>query len=75
MSETKRVSVDLGYGLPTILFVVFMILKLTGHIGWSWLWVTAPLWMPAALVMVIIVAVILFGTVSCLVGKVKGNGR
>lgn len=26
------------------LFLVFLVLKLTGVIGWSWWWVTAPLW-------------------------------
>jgi len=29
---------------PTVLFVVFLVLKLTGYIAWSWWWVTAPLW-------------------------------
>jgi hypothetical protein len=33
--------------LPTLVFIVFLILKLAG-IGvvatWSWLWVTCPLW-------------------------------
>jgi hypothetical protein len=33
-------------GLGTILFVVFLVLKLCGTIGWSWWWVTAPLWIP-----------------------------
>lgn len=28
----------------TLLFVVLLVLKLTGSITWSWLWVTAPLW-------------------------------
>jgi hypothetical protein len=35
-------------GLPTILFVVFLVLKLTGVIAWSWWWVTSPLWIPFA---------------------------
>ena len=25
-------------------FIVFLVLKLTGVIDWSWWWVTAPLW-------------------------------
>lgn len=29
---------------PTILFLVFLVLKLTGTIHWSWWWITAPLW-------------------------------
>jgi len=28
----------------TALFIVFLVLKLTGAIAWSWWWVTAPLW-------------------------------
>lgn len=33
-----------GIGLPVLLFLIFLVLKLTGHIDWSWWWVTAPLW-------------------------------
>lgn len=29
---------------PALLFLTFLILKLTGSIAWSWWWVTAPLW-------------------------------
>ena len=28
----------------TTIFIVFLILKLTNVIDWSWWWVTAPLW-------------------------------
>ena len=35
-----------GMGIGTILFLIFMTLKLTGDIDWSWWWVTAPLWIP-----------------------------
>jgi hypothetical protein len=33
-----------GIGLSGVLFIVFLVLKLTGTITWSWWWVTAPLW-------------------------------
>lgn len=40
-----------GMGLGTILFIIFLIMKLA-EIGtvatWSWWWVTAPLWIPLA---------------------------
>lgn len=29
---------------PGLLFVVFLVLRLTGVVNWSWWWVTAPLW-------------------------------
>lgn len=31
-------------GLPGLLLVAFVVLKLTGVIAWSWLWVLSPLW-------------------------------
>ena len=42
-----------GMSVPFIVFLVFLILKLTGHIGWSWWWVTSPLWIVAALIILI----------------------
>lgn len=42
-----------GIGLGTILFIVFLILKLTGSIDWSWWWVTSPLWIPVGLIIVL----------------------
>lgn len=42
-----------GISLGTILFVVFLVLKLTETIDWSWWWVTAPLWIPVGLALVI----------------------
>ena len=38
-----------GMGIGMILFIVFLVLKLTGVIDWSWWWVTSPLWIPLAL--------------------------
>lgn len=33
-----------GIGFFGLLGVVFIALKLMGHIDWSWIWVTLPLW-------------------------------
>ena len=45
-----------GLGLGTILFLIFLTLKLAG-LGvvatWSWWWVTAPLWIPLGAILVI----------------------
>lgn len=46
-----------GPGVLSILLVAFIVLKLCGVITWSWLWVLAPLWMPIALVLVILLIV------------------
>jgi hypothetical protein len=49
-----------GLGIGMILFIVFLVLKLTNVINWSWWWVTSPLWIPfvAAAVILGIVGVI-----------------
>jgi hypothetical protein len=42
-----------GLSLTTILFLIFLVLKLTNYIDWSWWWVTSPLWISAILVILI----------------------
>lgn len=41
MSNSSATS---SINLPTVVFIVFLILKLTHVIDWSWWWVTSPLW-------------------------------
>lgn len=53
MSDTKSVQVGPGFGGS--LFLVFLVLKLTDVIDWSWWWVTAPLWIPLGIVAAIAV--------------------
>lgn len=48
------------FGLLTLLFVA---LKLTGYINWSWWAVTAPLWGPLAAVLVGVVVYLLVSAV------------
>ena len=50
-----------GVSICTVLFLIFLILKLCGVITWSWWWVTAPLWIPFVLVFAICLAVFLVG--------------
>lgn len=48
-----------GPGFLTLLALLFITLRLCGVIGWSWWWVTAPLWAPVALVLAILAVVFL----------------
>lgn len=57
MSENKS-SDGLGFG--TVLFLIFLVLKLTNTIDWSWWWVTSPLWIPVASVMVLVIIALTF---------------
>jgi len=41
-------------GLGTILFLIFMVLKLTNHVDWSWWWITSPLWIPLTCLLILI---------------------
>jgi hypothetical protein len=34
---------------PWLLGLLFIVLKLTGYITWSWVWVLAPFWIVAAI--------------------------
>jgi len=49
MSENNNSSGG-GIGFCGLLAIVFITLKLTGVISWSWWWVTAPLWGGLAIV-------------------------
>jgi len=46
----KPVSIKIGPGFPGLLTILFIALKLTGYISWSWWWVLSPLWIPLAIV-------------------------
>lgn len=60
MSNTKVTY--RGIGFAGLLTIVFIVLKLTAVISWSWLWVLSPLWIDFALVIIIAVvaAIVLF---------------
>jgi hypothetical protein len=50
-----------GLGFGTILFLIFLTLKLTNNIQWSWVWVTSPLWIP---IVIVGLAVVLLALIS-----------
>ena len=58
MSETQQVTSG-GFGLSTVVFIVFLILKLTNTIDWSWWWVTSPLWITAGFVIIVLLIILL----------------
>lgn len=60
-SESRSVHVD-GIGFGGALFILFLALKLTHVIAWSWWWVCAPLWAPVLLAAIIAtIGIILLG--------------
>jgi uncharacterized membrane protein YhdT len=53
MSDNKSNGIGFG-GVLTVLFVG---LKLTGYIDWSWWWVTSPITIPVVLIIAIITTI------------------
>jgi len=62
MSKKSNTSGGIGFlGLLTILFIA---LKLTNVISWSWWWVLAPTWIPFVVAIIFIVLVISLGVIT-----------
>ena len=40
-------KIKIDFGWFSIIALVFVVLKLTGFISWSWWWVLSPLWIGA----------------------------
>jgi hypothetical protein len=59
MSNEASKSGGIGFG--GLLTIVFITLKLTGVIAWSWWWVLAAFWIPLAVVLSILVLAALVG--------------
>ena len=49
-----------------LLFLMFLILRLTETIDWSWWWVTAPLWVPVAFFIAILAIALVFTIITAL---------
>lgn len=63
MSNNKKVVVQ--FPICMVLFIVFLVLKLTNTIDWSWWWVTAPLWLPIGLALIILcVFIVILGILA-----------
>jgi hypothetical protein len=68
-TDTKQTSKGVSIGFSGLLTILFIALKLTGHITWSWLWVLSPLWIGLALVVAIMVIVLIVGIVIAYLSK------
>ena len=44
-----------GLSFTELLLIVFIVLKLTNVINWSWWWVLSPLWITLGIVVVILI--------------------
>ena len=60
-TTTKATKTTVCPSFGAILALIFIVLKLTGCITWSWVWVLAPLWIPLVIIvpLTIITAVVI----------------
>ena len=58
MSENNSSAASSAIGLPTLLTVVFVVLKLCHVIDWSWWWVLSPIWIEIVLSLIFLIVVI-----------------
>jgi hypothetical protein len=58
MSNKNVPEVSVNFPILGILGLIFITLKLTGYITWSWLWVLSPFWIPLGIL--ILIAIIVF---------------
>lgn len=49
-----------GIGFFGMLTILFIGLKITGYINWSWWWVLSPIWISILVILIIIVILILY---------------
>lgn len=55
----KKISLQV-FGFTELLLVGFIILKLCKVITWSWWWVLSPLWIPPALVLLVLGLIVIY---------------
>jgi hypothetical protein len=57
-ADSKRPAAS-GSPFLSMLCVLFIGLKLTGHITWSWWWVLSPLWIPFAILILLVAPIMI----------------
>ena len=65
---SDKIQITGGVGFGGLLAIVFITLKLTKVIAWSWWWVLCPLWIPFAIVLAFI---LLAGVIAGIVAALK----
>lgn len=64
MSEKSSSSSSGGVGFFGLLTIVFITLKLTGYIDWTWWWVFSPLFIATGLFFLYVLCLVILGACS-----------
>ena len=58
--KDKKVK-NSGIGFISALTLIFIVLKLTNNIKWSWIWVLSPIWITVIFLIVIFTIIMIGG--------------
>ena len=57
MKDNVKVELNTGTLFLELMFLMFLGLKISGLIDWSWWWVTSPLWISAGFVIIVLLII------------------
>lgn len=63
MASEKKVTIKFGFPVGIVLTLIFVTLKLTNYIDWSWWWILSPIWIPILLVVGILGIILLIAVI------------
>ena len=61
MSEKAKRS---SMGVISILTLILIVLKLTGLVSWSWLWVLSPIWISGLFIVIAFATILITGRIK-----------
>ena len=74
-NDAATSSASGGIGFVGLLTIVFIVLKLTGHITWSWVWVLSPFWISALLTGVVLLLVVMGALATVLLVALRDHKK
>ena len=57
-----------------MLTILFIGLKLTGYIDWSWWWILSPIWITLIIVLAALLVAVIYALIDAYIQKRKRNG-
>ena len=74
-SSNSSVSSSGGIGFAGMLTILFIGLKITGNLDWSWWWVLSPLWIGLALFLAVLAVIFLMAGLFAGIGALLVKKR
>lgn len=62
----SKESSNSGISFAGVLTILFIGLKLTNHINWSWWWVLSPMWIPLSIILVSLGLIVVIKNINTL---------